>query len=87
MKEFKGREERTACYEARDAYFDCCEKLPEDSDCKKICQSQFENFQKTCGIKWTEHFLRKHKYLKFKERLQTEGISALDGNFTKSDKV
>lgn len=78
MKEFKGRQERAECYEARDSYFACCEKQPDGTDCKSACKDLYDKFEKSCGAKWTEHFLRKHEYLKFKERLQTEGITALD---------
>lgn len=73
---FKSREERTACYKARDDYFECFDKQKagEKVDCKK----SLELFEKSCGKKWTEHFVRRRDYLKFKERLEKEGVDAID---------
>lgn len=76
--EFKGREERRICYAARDAYFECFEKLPEGADGQKGCGQLYANFEKTCGAKWTEHFIRRRKYLEFKERLEKEGVDSAD---------
>lgn len=74
--EFKGREQRNACYNARDTYFECFEKQKagEKVDCKDL----LANFEKLCGKKWTEHFIRRRDYLKFKERLEKEGADAID---------
>lgn len=82
--EFKGRKERTICYEARDAYFNCSEKLPQGADAIEACKETYDKFEKACGLKWTEHFLRKRDYTKFKEKLLTEGVEALDTKIYKN---
>lgn len=76
--EFKGRKERAECYDARDAYFVCCEKLPPDTDAKIACKELYEKFEKACGHKWLEHFMRKRDYTKFKEKLLNEGVDSVD---------
>lgn len=77
--EFKGRDERTKCYATRDAYFGCIEKQPEGTDAKAACKELFDKFEMTCGMKWTEHFIRRRDYLKFKERVEKEGVNSIDG--------
>lgn len=76
--EFKGRKERAECYDARDAYFACTDKQPKDADAKAACKEFFDKFEKSCGCKWTEHFIRKRDYTRFKEKLETEGIQSID---------
>lgn len=67
--EFRGKEQRAKCYTARDAYFECFERTND----KASCQELFNKFQDVCGQKWTEHFIRKRDYMKFKERQEKEG--------------
>jgi cytochrome c oxidase assembly factor 6 len=76
--EFKGRQQRAYCYEARDAFFVCHEKQPKGVDTKVACKDLFDKFEKACGHKWTEHFLRKHSYEKFKDKLMKDGVDAVD---------
>lgn len=87
--EFKGREQRNECYSARDAYFDCLESKQEtgtttitDSS-EGPCKELFAKFEKNCGKKWTEHFIRRRGYLKFKEKLEKEGAEAIDKKLLK----
>lgn len=76
--EFKGRKERADCYEARDAFFQCHEKQPEGVESKVACKDLFEKFERACGHKWTEHFIRKHSYEKFKDKLMKGGVEVVD---------
>lgn len=70
--EFKGKEQRTQCYTARDTYFQCLEKN------KSSCEELFKDFEKLCGKKWVEHFIRRRQYLKFKDRIEKEGVDVID---------
>lgn len=75
--EFKGKEQRAICYINRDLYFDCLDKNNNKSeDCRKF----LAKFEEACGNKWTDHFIKKRDYIKFKDRLQKEGIEALDNS-------
>lgn len=80
--EFKGREQRTQCYKARDIYYDCLDKnLPPDTKTNTdipACKQLLKEFEQACGKKWCEHFIRKRDYLKFKEKIEKEGVEAVD---------
>lgn len=78
--EFKDRAARKVCYKARDAYLECFERQKDGSECKTL----LEEFEKTCGAKWTEHFIRKHDYLKFKEKIYADGEDPIDSRFKSS---
>lgn len=75
--EFKNREKRKECYSARDAYFECIDKQPANSD-KLACKDYLTKFEKSCGQKWTEHFIRRRDYLLFKEKVEKEGVDVID---------
>lgn len=80
--EFTGKAHRTQCYSARDAYFSCIERYKDIADAeakKQKCIETYKEFEKICGIKWTEHFIKRRDYLIFKEKLEKEGITSLDG--------
>lgn len=77
--EFKTREKRNECYRARDDYFKCLDRQSSDiPDPKKSCLSLYERFELACGNKWTEHFIKKRDYQRFKEKLQVEGLDSFD---------
>lgn len=86
--EFKGKEERKQCYNARDAYFECYESYPPDKKdmAKEACKKLYDKFEQLCGAKWTEHFVRRHDYLKFKAKMLSEGPEAVDAQKFKSSK-
>ncbi|VDN00721.1 unnamed protein product [Thelazia callipaeda] len=73
---------RERCYQSRDEYFQCWDKYnnAEDSKCKKLR----EIFVKNCPTSWNSgldrvsHFIRKHKYEKYKQKLIDEGILVTD---------
>lgn len=86
--EFKAREQRTQCYNARDLYYECLDKNLTDNKINtataaatkqpSACRQLLDNFEKSCGKKWTEHFIRKRDYLKFKEIIEKEGVESFD---------
>lgn len=86
--EFKDREQRTQCYSARDNYYECLDKNLIDNKINTAtaaatkqppaCRQLLDSFEKSCGKKWTEHFIRKRDYMKFKERVEKEGVELID---------
>ena len=52
------RDERTVCYEARDAFFACCDKnkienpLRDVETVQKLCRKEKEKFEKDCISSW-----------------------------------
>lgn len=77
IMEFKGKQKRNECYKARDAYYECLD-LNESKQPNGSCQRLLQEFEKNCGTKWTEHFIRKRSYEKFKEKVYKEGVDAVD---------
>uniref|UniRef100_A0AC34PUW1 PRORP domain-containing protein n=1 Tax=Panagrolaimus sp. JU765 TaxID=591449 RepID=A0AC34PUW1_9BILA len=61
---------RKACHEARDLFFACADANGEDT---KKCRTELKNFEKNCPASWVAHFIRKHKFDKYKEELAKEG--------------
>ncbi|KAL3990243.1 Cytochrome oxidase c subunit VIb family protein [Acanthocheilonema viteae] len=74
---------RERCYQSRDEYFKCCEehKTYEGSKCKKLK----EKFERDCPASWVPHFIRKHNYEKYKQKLVDEGVLLTEVN--DADKV
>lgn len=75
--EFKGKQKRTECYKSRDAYYECLD-LNEAKQPEQSCRQLLQEFEKNCGAKWTEHFIRKRSYEKFKQKIYKDGIDAID---------
>lgn len=76
--EFRGKEKRLECYKARDAYFEKCEIASTEPKLKAQCQELYKHFELACGQKWTEHFIRKQDYLKFKKKIEEQGFEEVD---------
>lgn len=77
--EFKSREKRNQCYHDRDEYFKCLDEQPStNSDPKKTCLKLYQIFEQSCGLKWTDHFIKKRDYQRFKDRIQAEGVDSYD---------
>lgn len=68
--DFRGKDHRAKCYAARDAYFDCIGDQSGTKVDKKVCKELFAEFESLCGKKWTEHFVKRRDYLRFKEKLE-----------------
>lgn len=68
---------RKACHEARDIFFACADA---NGDNTSKCRSEWKNFEKNCPASWVAHFVRKHKFEKYKEELANQGyLSSKDG--------
>lgn len=80
--EFKNKEQRLQCYNSRDAYYECLDQQEKKTDQKEqqviACKNFYEKFEQLCGSKWTEHFVRKRDYLRFKDRIEKEGFESVD---------
>lgn len=74
--EFKDREARKKCYSSRDSYFECMEQNSPDK--VETCLNLLKAFEGSCGQKWTEHFLRKRDYMKFREKVEKAGVESID---------
>lgn len=68
---FPKREQRQACYLARDQYWTCLDKFDghDEAAADKACSQERTEFESACPPTWVTHFLRKYKYLKFKEKV------------------
>ncbi|CAG0916693.1 unnamed protein product [Notodromas monacha] len=73
---FPTKSERQRCWAARDDYWACLdkEKMSEDA-----CSKFREAFCSSCPLQWVKHFDRRYKYLKFKEKMETEGFDPVEG--------
>ncbi|MCP9263003.1 Vacuolar protein sorting-associated protein 45 [Dirofilaria immitis] len=66
------KESRERCYQSRDEYFKCCEEYKAYSESK--CRKLKEKFEKNCPASWIPHFIRKHNYEKYRQKLVEEGV-------------
>lgn len=76
--EYKNKAARSECYAARDKYYDCIGDQKAVGIDKNICKQLYLEFEKLCGKKWTDHFLKRHDYEVFKKKLNAEGVEKVD---------
>ncbi|KAM3859283.1 cytochrome c oxidase assembly factor 6 homolog [Diretmus argenteus] len=63
--------QRKACWDARDRLWEC---LDTNKDQAPPCQSFQKEFEASCPNQWVKYFTRRRDYLKFKEKMETEGF-------------
>lgn len=64
-------EERKACWAARDEFWRCLDTHTEDAPrCEKLRRS----FESLCPQQWVKYFDKRRDFLKYKEKLETEGF-------------
>ncbi|XP_029901784.1 cytochrome c oxidase assembly factor 6 homolog [Myripristis murdjan] len=68
--------ERKACWSARDRLWKC---LDDNNDQASSCQDVQREFEASCPAQWVKYFTKRRDYLKYKEKMQTEGFSPADG--------
>ncbi|XP_076273278.1 cytochrome c oxidase assembly factor 6 homolog [Rhynchophorus ferrugineus] len=68
---FPTKEERAKCWGARDKYWEC---LDSQSGQENVCKEFRSLYEKSCSAQWVKHFDRKRNYLRFKEKIETDGI-------------
>ncbi|KHN86495.1 Cytochrome c oxidase assembly factor 6 -like protein [Toxocara canis] len=66
---------RKICYESRDRFLECSDRNNGD---ESKCKKERAAFDKDCPASWVAHFIRKHKYLKYKDELSKEGFLPAD---------
>ncbi|KAM9846036.1 cytochrome c oxidase assembly factor 6 homolog [Aulostomus maculatus] len=65
-------EQRKACWDARDHLWKC---LDDNNDQAASCQSSLTEFKAKCPAQWVKYFTKRREFLKYKEKLQTEGFT------------
>lgn len=73
---FPNKEHRTACYNARDAYWAC---LDTNEDKVEACVALRKVFVANCASTWVKHFDRKREYEKFKDEVLNQGFQPEKG--------
>ncbi|KAG9465124.1 cytochrome c oxidase assembly factor 6 homolog [Eleutherodactylus coqui] len=64
-------QERKACWDARDHYWQCLEVNKEEA---AKCQQFRRPFEDLCPRQWIKYFDKRRGYLKYKEELETKGF-------------
>ncbi|XP_017300119.1 cytochrome c oxidase assembly factor 6 homolog isoform X2 [Diaphorina citri] len=72
---FLPKEERTKCWSARDKYWECLDSHEGNADSCKEFRTSYEQF---CPGQWVKHFDRRYHFLKFKNKIETEGFEKFD---------
>ncbi|KAM4523303.1 cytochrome c oxidase assembly factor 6 homolog [Fundulus diaphanus] len=68
--------ERKACWEARDQLWQC---LDDNNDKIQSCQKFQGDFEAKCPAQWVKYFTKRRDFLKYKEKMQTEGFKPAEG--------
>ncbi|XP_065563043.1 cytochrome c oxidase assembly factor 6 homolog [Artemia franciscana] len=72
---FPDKEKRQQCWEARDDLWNCMDKNENE---RELCKEFRAIYESTCPAQWVKHFDRKRNYLKFKEKIEKEGVNLLN---------
>ncbi|XP_028426085.1 cytochrome c oxidase assembly factor 6 homolog isoform X1 [Perca flavescens] len=68
--------ERKACWDARDQLWKC---LDDNGDKAASCQKFQSEFEANCPAQWVKYFTKRRDFLKYKEKMQTEGFMPAEG--------
>ncbi|XP_068573083.1 cytochrome c oxidase assembly factor 6 homolog [Cebidichthys violaceus] len=68
--------ERKACWDARDQLWKC---LDDNGDKAASCQKFQSEFEANCPAQWVKYFTKRRDFLKYKEKMQTEGFKPAEG--------
>ncbi|XP_056417117.1 cytochrome c oxidase assembly factor 6 homolog [Hyla sarda] len=64
-------QERKACWDSRDTYWQCLEDNKEEA---AKCQRARQSFESLCPRQWIKYFDKRRDYLKFKEQMENRGF-------------
>ncbi|EOQ99618.1 Cytochrome c oxidase subunit 6B-like protein [Wallemia ichthyophaga EXF-994] len=55
------REERQACWSARDKLFDCLGSTPtsDNEEIKRMCPREFKAYEGACAASWIDYFIKR----------------------------
>ncbi|XP_074554234.1 cytochrome c oxidase assembly factor 6 homolog [Halichoeres trimaculatus] len=68
--------ERKACWGARDLLWKC---LDDNNDNAESCQKFQSEFEANCPAQWVKYFTKRRDFLKYKEKMATEGFTPAEG--------
>ncbi|XP_030576170.1 cytochrome c oxidase assembly factor 6 homolog [Archocentrus centrarchus] len=68
--------ERKACWDARDHLWKC---LDDNDDSVASCQRFRTEFEAKCPAQWVKYFTKRRDFLKYKDKMQTEGFTPAQG--------
>ncbi|KAM9407427.1 cytochrome c oxidase assembly factor 6 homolog isoform 2-T2 [Salvelinus alpinus] len=68
--------QRKACWGARDELWKC---LDDNQDNASSCEKFQKEFEASCPAQWVKHFTKRRDFLKYKDKMQTEGFELADG--------
>ncbi|XP_019747472.1 cytochrome c oxidase assembly factor 6 homolog [Hippocampus comes] len=68
--------ERKACWDARDLLWKC---MDDNNDKAASCQRFQSEFESKCPAQWVKYFSKRRDFLKYKEKMQTEGFTPSEG--------
>ncbi|XP_043963861.1 cytochrome c oxidase assembly factor 6 homolog [Gambusia affinis] len=68
--------QRKACWDARDQLWQC---LDDNNDKMQSCQQFQGDFETKCPAQWVKYFTKRRDFLKYKEKMQTEGFTPAGG--------
>ncbi|KAI1888472.1 hypothetical protein AGOR_G00185500 [Albula goreensis] len=67
--------QRRACWSARDDLWKC---LDETQDSAAQCEKLRKDFEANCPAQWVKYFVKRRDFLKYKEKIQSEGYEPPD---------
>ncbi|XP_018539832.1 cytochrome c oxidase assembly factor 6 homolog [Lates calcarifer] len=68
--------QRKACWDARDQLWKCLD----DNDGKAAsCQKFQSEFEAKCPAQWVKYFTKRRDFLKYKEKMETDGFTPAEG--------
>ncbi|KAM8739851.1 cytochrome c oxidase assembly factor 6 homolog isoform 1-T2 [Acanthopagrus schlegelii] len=67
---------RKACWEARDKLWKC---LDDNGDKAESCQKFQSEFEGNCPAQWVKYFTKRRDFLKYREKMETEGFTPAEG--------
>ncbi|KAJ8392216.1 hypothetical protein AAFF_G00077840 [Aldrovandia affinis] len=68
-------DERRACWGARDELWKC---LDDNQDNAAPCEKFRKGFEANCPAQWVKYFVKRRDFLKYKEKIQSEGFEPSD---------
>ncbi|XP_028810996.1 cytochrome c oxidase assembly factor 6 homolog [Denticeps clupeoides] len=70
------KEQRRACWAARDDLWKCLDGGQDDAEACRPFQQRFES---SCPAQWVRYFVKRRDFLKYKEQLQAAGYEYAEG--------
>lgn len=77
-KVFLKKEQREACWKARDTFWKCMNTNEQDG---AKCMEERKPFEELCPQQWVTHFDRKYRYDQFKIQAFSKGHEKMDEEF------